>query len=860
MGLEMPDQGEITNGDLNYNKLIDYIDDGIIHIPDFQREFVWDEQKILDLLDSIYYNYPIGSLIFWVTKEDFAYSAPIGDKEGSSSIYKSRFFVIDGQQRIKSLYHAAKNKELEMESGTKQIDVQFDLEQERFTLQQDIRKRDKSMYPIPGIKNEELFFLLLEAVTRSTVPEYQEEHELSDNSLEKFLWSLATLGFITEVEEGYELTKTGEQILKHRDNELAAGILVDHVKFVKDALEMISDNPSITRKEAVPDFQSVYGGSENTAYQQFGRRCRWLRALQLVKKEGRGYHINESGRNVLKDIRETEQEIESQFVPLNNILVDQADIDYDYLSKFPEEKRDKINKLRQVFSDYKFSIILVNKTDWEEVCDIFERINTQGQHLTVVDLMIAKTWSGEEFNLREELERFKEEIGEDIPDITILQAVSLNVSRQCRRQDILGLQSGVVKNNWEEIIESLRKSVDFLKNNLNLSSLNLIPYPAQLVPLSRFFFEMGNNEPTKSQNEKLLRWFWKSGISNRFDSAVATKLEEDGRSMENIVNGQPTEFKYSYVQRSVEDIINQKYSLRNAFVKSITCLLASQKPLNPVNNAPVSHDNFSRFTQSEMHHIFPKNYLRKQDIDQDLINSVSNILFLPANINRDPRFKEAPGVYLSQIDNPKMEDALKTHLIPNLDESGLMEDDFNRFLNYRACQILNKLEEVTGEENILTKERELSPETPFTNEMHIRELIRGTDSYVHWFDKYFTRKGLEFLTQEINPEKVQEIKILTGTARTDHRLRSDFKKFREEMEKKGVKVEMRVLSGETADEIHDRWLLAENYAYNIPSINTIGRNQYTDITETTKRPPFRNWWEEGDNILEDWNQIQKVIN
>jgi 3-polyprenyl-4-hydroxybenzoate decarboxylase len=82
----------------------------------------------------------------------------------------------------------------------------------------------------------------------------------------------------------------------------------------------------------------------------------------------------------------------------------------------------------------------------------------------------------------------------------------------------------------------------------------------------------------------------------------------------------------------------------------------------------------------------------------------------------------------------------------------------------------------------MTSGRRLAPETPFTNEMHIREIIRQSDSYVYWFDKYFTRKGLAFLVEEVAADDVDEIKILTGTAQTDHRLRRDFEKFKEEME------------------------------------------------------------------------------
>jgi len=135
MSLKIPDKGEIANTGLNYRKIIDYVDDGNIHIPDFQRKFVWTKNKILDLLDSIYKGYPIGSFIFWVTDQDFVYSSSISGKEIKSNPFNAKYFVIDGQQRLKSLYHAAKSKELEMRkdqsnlSVTKKIDVIFDLEE-----------------------------------------------------------------------------------------------------------------------------------------------------------------------------------------------------------------------------------------------------------------------------------------------------------------------------------------------------------------------------------------------------------------------------------------------------------------------------------------------------------------------------------------------------------------------------------------------------------------------------------------------------------------------------------------------------------------------------------------------------------
>ena len=44
--------------------LRDWIERGVFAVPELQREFVWNAAKVCDLLDSLYRQYPIGT-IFW---------------------------------------------------------------------------------------------------------------------------------------------------------------------------------------------------------------------------------------------------------------------------------------------------------------------------------------------------------------------------------------------------------------------------------------------------------------------------------------------------------------------------------------------------------------------------------------------------------------------------------------------------------------------------------------------------------------------------------------------------------------------------------------------------------------------------
>ena len=49
-------------------RLIHYIEDlenGLLQIPAFQRDFIWTTKHKLDLFDSLKCGYPIGSILFW---------------------------------------------------------------------------------------------------------------------------------------------------------------------------------------------------------------------------------------------------------------------------------------------------------------------------------------------------------------------------------------------------------------------------------------------------------------------------------------------------------------------------------------------------------------------------------------------------------------------------------------------------------------------------------------------------------------------------------------------------------------------------------------------------------------------------
>lgn len=92
-----------------YQHLFSDIDSGRIKIPKFQRDFVWDKEQTARLIDSIIKGFPIGTFIFWKTREELRHIKNIGNVDlPDIPRGDSVFYVLDGQQRITSLYAVRK--------------------------------------------------------------------------------------------------------------------------------------------------------------------------------------------------------------------------------------------------------------------------------------------------------------------------------------------------------------------------------------------------------------------------------------------------------------------------------------------------------------------------------------------------------------------------------------------------------------------------------------------------------------------------------------------------------------------------------------------------------------------------------
>lgn len=129
--------------DYDLGSLVKYIELGEIGLPDIQRPFVWKNAKVRDLFDSMYRGYPVGYLLLWEN------GLPDDRAIGTDSKQKPpRLVIVDGQQRLTSLYAVVKGVPVVRENyDSEKISIAFNPLEGRFEVADAAIKRDKAFIP-----------------------------------------------------------------------------------------------------------------------------------------------------------------------------------------------------------------------------------------------------------------------------------------------------------------------------------------------------------------------------------------------------------------------------------------------------------------------------------------------------------------------------------------------------------------------------------------------------------------------------------------------------------------------------------------------------------------------------------------
>ena len=91
---------------VSLKELLDNVDSGKIQLPDFQRGWVWDDDRIRGLLASVSRGFPVGAIMTLEAGGEIRLKSRMIEGAERKAGNRPDAFLLDGQQRLTSLYQS----------------------------------------------------------------------------------------------------------------------------------------------------------------------------------------------------------------------------------------------------------------------------------------------------------------------------------------------------------------------------------------------------------------------------------------------------------------------------------------------------------------------------------------------------------------------------------------------------------------------------------------------------------------------------------------------------------------------------------------------------------------------------------
>lgn len=344
---------------------------------------------------------------------------------------------------------------------------------------------------------------------------------------------------------------------------------------------------------------------------------------------------------------------------------------------------------------YKYRVNVLDQLSYEEVTDIFVRINSGGTVLSNADLALAQIssrWRG----VTEAIDSYQDKVKKRyylwIDTSSLLRTLSLFLTGQSnlsfffrgeRRQ--VGVEE--LKQGWQRVTRSLDQALIFLSTNCRIERLWMLPTNYILVTLAGFFDRFGDVNDSKRIRD-LQRWVYMALIWSRYSAAGETALTQDyaalGKDEPIAAMIQSIEDKSGRRQVTERELRDQR---KNSPFMLMNYVLARYADAQDWFNGV----SIGGSQTLEFHHVFPKAVLRNRyqlRKDSRTVDQVANLVFLSRRANLKIG-SQSPSDYLGKIEP----DRLRAQYIPQ-DTSLWTLDQFEEFAQQRRQLLadgINKL-------------------------------------------------------------------------------------------------------------------------------------------------------------------------
>lgn len=348
-------------------------------------------------------------------------------------------------------------------------------------------------------------------------------------------------------------------------------------------------------------------------------------------------------------------------------------------------------KLFNRFKDYKIATVTLGDMTIEDVAPIFERINSTGTPLTIVDLMRAATWSPD-FDLVDSIEELLGALSDKdfsgIDKKVILRNISASAGGGFSTgsiDDLRKLEAEDLQSAAKLTKAAYLRAVDFLATDIRIYSARVIPYSNQLTVLAELFRLIP--APTAGQLAAIRTWFWRTALAGYFGGWNTGQMTADQRSVVAFSKGESAVIEVAVSEPRADIWTTRQFRSNTAHTKLLAIALAHHAPVDLLSGASIDPGHALAWeNQKEFHHFFPRDYLKNQNAPVSRINCLANIVML-SSVSNKRISNRAPSDYLREVEEAAGSDLpvwLESNLISTAAFEAAREDDFKRFLTLRA--------------------------------------------------------------------------------------------------------------------------------------------------------------------------------
>lgn len=354
----------------------------------------------------------------------------------------------------------------------------------------------------------------------------------------------------------------------------------------------------------------------------------------------------------------------------------------------------RISRVRQIEKYEYVMVILDKKMSYEEVTEIFVRVNSLGAKLRGSDLALAQLtsrWKG----FMNELENFAKEFGnnEDYLHETGLMVKTLVaiVSGQSKYKTINRFSLEDYGYGWENAKNALRFAYNFINTNVRVDNIRLLSSPYLLIPIAYYAWQKNEQLNDKEVN-KLLLWFYVAHMKGRYSKGSSESILDSDLNI--IKNGGTIDQLLEHLKLQVRDYTvtesELKFKTRRSPYFSLLFLIAKQKGVKDwFTGVGINEKNAGRAHAVQFHHIIPKSLLKNHGYDSKSINDIANLTFIGGKTNRNISNK-LPTTYLEEIITKRGHSVYGDNHIP--EDRLLWEiENFTSFLEYRRKLLINEI-------------------------------------------------------------------------------------------------------------------------------------------------------------------------